>query len=90
MTADLIGASALYSELSEAGFENIRVETLGLDPPAVCVLATKPDGSCRPSPIVLSHALGLVELGRPRAHRREGFLGRRAHHTQHPMRRRLT
>jgi hypothetical protein len=28
-----------------AGFENIRVETLGLDPPAVYVLATRPDGS---------------------------------------------
>jgi pimeloyl-ACP methyl ester carboxylesterase len=32
-----------------------------------------------PPPVVLSHALGLVELGRSRAHRREGFLGRRAH-----------
>ena len=32
-----------------------------------------------PPPVVLSHAPGLVELGRSRAHRREGFLGRRAH-----------
>ena len=79
MTADLIGASALYSELSEAGFDNIRVETLGLDPPAVCVLATSLMAADAPPPVVLSHALGLVELGRSRAHRREGFLGRRAH-----------
>jgi SAM-dependent methyltransferase len=38
-------ADRLAAQLSEAGFEDIRVETLGLDPPAVCVLATEPDGS---------------------------------------------
>jgi hypothetical protein len=34
----------LAAQLSEAGYEEIRVETLGLDPSAVCVLATQPDG----------------------------------------------
>lgn len=33
-------ADRLATQLSEAGFEEIRVETLSLDPPAVCVLAT--------------------------------------------------
>jgi SAM-dependent methyltransferase len=37
-------ADRLAAQLSEAGFEDIRVETLGLDPPAVCVLAAQPDG----------------------------------------------
>jgi SAM-dependent methyltransferase len=30
--------------LSQAGFEDLRIETLALDPPAVCVLATHPPG----------------------------------------------
>ena len=38
-------ADRLAAQLSEAGFEDIRVETLGLDPPAVCVLAAQPDGN---------------------------------------------
>lgn len=38
-------ADRLAAQLSEAGFEDIRVETLGLDPPAVCVLATRPDAN---------------------------------------------
>jgi len=38
-------ADRLAAQLSEAGFADIRVETLGLDPPAVCVLATRPDGN---------------------------------------------
>jgi SAM-dependent methyltransferase len=33
----------LVAHLSEAGFKEIRVETLRLDPPAVCVLATRHD-----------------------------------------------
>jgi acetylornithine deacetylase/succinyl-diaminopimelate desuccinylase-like protein len=37
-------ADRLAAQLSEAGFEDIRVETLGLDPPAVCLLAAQPDG----------------------------------------------
>ena len=37
-------ADRLAAQLSQAGFEDMRVETLGLDPPAVCVLATQPDG----------------------------------------------
>jgi ubiquinone/menaquinone biosynthesis C-methylase UbiE len=37
-------ADRLAAQLSEAGFENVRVETLGLDPPAVCVLASQPAG----------------------------------------------
>jgi SAM-dependent methyltransferase len=32
----------LAAQLSEAGFEIARVEMLGLDPPAACVLATRP------------------------------------------------
>jgi SAM-dependent methyltransferase len=35
-------ADRLAAQLSEAGFEDIRVETLALDPPAVCVLAAQP------------------------------------------------
>jgi SAM-dependent methyltransferase len=34
----------LASQLSEAGFTIVRVETLDLDPPAVCVLATRARG----------------------------------------------
>ena len=34
----------LAAQLSAAGFTVVRVETLDLDPPAVCVLATQPDG----------------------------------------------
>lgn len=34
----------LAAKLSEAGFVNIRIETLNLDPPAVCALATQPGG----------------------------------------------
>lgn len=33
----------LAGQLSDAGFESIRIEALELDPPAVCVLATQPD-----------------------------------------------
>jgi SAM-dependent methyltransferase len=40
----------LRARLSEAGFDDTRVETLGVDPPAVCVLATQPRGAMpRPS-----------------------------------------
>ena len=35
-------ADELAALLSDAGFEDARVETLELDPPAVCVLATRP------------------------------------------------
>jgi SAM-dependent methyltransferase len=35
----------LAAQLTEAGFDEIRVETLGLDPPAVCVLATATGGN---------------------------------------------
>ena len=35
-------ADELAALLSEAGFEALRVETLDLDPPAVCVLASRP------------------------------------------------
>ena len=35
----------LALQLSDAGFEDLRVETLDLDPPAVCVLATHPRGN---------------------------------------------
>lgn len=35
-------ANELAARLSEAGFENPRTHTLDLDPPAVCVLATRP------------------------------------------------
>jgi SAM-dependent methyltransferase len=38
-------ADRLAVQLSDAGFEHIRVETLDLDPPAVCVLATHRHGS---------------------------------------------
>jgi ubiquinone/menaquinone biosynthesis C-methylase UbiE len=38
-------ADRLAVQLTEAGFEDIRIDTLGLDPPAVCVLATQPDGN---------------------------------------------
>jgi ubiquinone/menaquinone biosynthesis C-methylase UbiE len=38
-------ADRLAGQLSEAGFEDIRAETLGLNPPAVCVLATPPVSS---------------------------------------------
>jgi SAM-dependent methyltransferase len=34
-------ADRLAALLSDAGFEDVRVETLGLDPPAVCVLAAQ-------------------------------------------------
>jgi SAM-dependent methyltransferase len=37
-------ADILAARLSDAGFEDPRVETLDLDPPAVCVLATRPRG----------------------------------------------
>jgi ubiquinone/menaquinone biosynthesis C-methylase UbiE len=37
-------ADKLAALLSDAGFENPRIETLELDPPAVCVLATRPGG----------------------------------------------
>lgn len=36
----LAAADRLAAQLSEAGFGDIRVEMLGLNPPAVCVLAT--------------------------------------------------
>jgi SAM-dependent methyltransferase len=39
------GGDRLRGHLSEAGFEHIRVETLGLKPPAACVLAARPDGT---------------------------------------------
>jgi SAM-dependent methyltransferase len=42
--ASAAAADRLAAQLSEAGFADIRVETLALDPPAVCVLATQPDG----------------------------------------------
>ncbi|MFP3901361.1 MAG: class I SAM-dependent methyltransferase [Acidimicrobiia bacterium] len=35
-------ADELAALLSDAGFEDLRFETLDLDPPAVCVLATQP------------------------------------------------
>lgn len=38
-------ADELAARLSEAGFENIRFETLALDPPAACVLATRPSSA---------------------------------------------
>jgi SAM-dependent methyltransferase len=34
----------LAAQLSNAGFTAVRIETLNLDPPAVCVLATQPHG----------------------------------------------
>jgi hypothetical protein len=34
----------LAALLSDAGFDNPRIETLDLDPPAVCVLATRHRG----------------------------------------------
>jgi len=34
-------ADRLAAQLCEAGFENVRVETLDLNPPAVCVLAAR-------------------------------------------------
>jgi SAM-dependent methyltransferase len=37
-------AGELAARLSDAGFEDTRVHTLDLDPPAVCVLATRADG----------------------------------------------
>ena len=37
-------ADKLAARLSDAGFEDPRIETLDLDPPAVCVLATHPRG----------------------------------------------
>jgi SAM-dependent methyltransferase len=37
-------ADTLAALLSDAGFEDPRIETLDLDPPAVCVLATRPRG----------------------------------------------
>ena len=37
-------AAELSALLSQAGFENLRVETLELNPPAVCVLAAHPRG----------------------------------------------
>jgi SAM-dependent methyltransferase len=37
-------ADKLAALLSDAGFEDPRIETLDLDPPAVCVLATRPRG----------------------------------------------
>jgi SAM-dependent methyltransferase len=37
-------ADELAARLSDAGFEDPRIETLGLDPPAVCVLATRAPG----------------------------------------------
>jgi ubiquinone/menaquinone biosynthesis C-methylase UbiE len=37
-------ADRLAAQLSDAGFTVVRVETLNLDPPAVCVLATQPHG----------------------------------------------
>jgi SAM-dependent methyltransferase len=38
-------AERLSAQLTEAGFQDIHVEMLDLDPPAVCVLATQPDGN---------------------------------------------
>jgi SAM-dependent methyltransferase len=35
-------ADRLAVQLSDAGFADPRIETLDLDPPAVCVLATRP------------------------------------------------
>lgn len=35
-------ADELAALLSEAGFENVRFDTLDLEPPAACVLATRP------------------------------------------------
>jgi hypothetical protein len=37
-------ADKLAALLSDAGFEDPRIETLALDPPAVCVLATRQRG----------------------------------------------
>lgn len=37
-------ADTLAALLSDAGFASPRIETLDLDPPAVCVLATRPPG----------------------------------------------
>lgn len=37
-------AEELAAQLSEAGFVDLRIETLSLEPPAVCVLATRPSG----------------------------------------------
>lgn len=37
-------ADELAAQLSDAGFQDLRVETLDLDPPAVCVLATHARG----------------------------------------------
>lgn len=44
-TTSAVAVNWLAAQLTEAGFEDIRVETLDLDPPAVCVLATERDGS---------------------------------------------
>jgi SAM-dependent methyltransferase len=38
------GGDRLAAQLSDAGFTVLRVDTLELDPPAVCVLATQPRG----------------------------------------------
>lgn len=37
-------ADELAAQLSAAGFDDLRIETLGLEPPAVCVLAIRPGG----------------------------------------------
>jgi ubiquinone/menaquinone biosynthesis C-methylase UbiE len=38
----------LAAMLSQAGFEDLRIETLELDPPVVCVLAGRPTSVARP------------------------------------------
>lgn len=47
-TAETSAAAAaeLATVLSQAGFEDLRFETLGLDPPAACVLAAWPAEAC--------------------------------------------
>jgi len=42
-------ADELAAVLSKAGYEDPRIETLDLDPPAVCVLAARPRGDLMPS-----------------------------------------
>ena len=44
-TTSAAAADELATLLSDAGFEDLRTETLDLDPPAVCVLATRSRGA---------------------------------------------
>jgi SAM-dependent methyltransferase len=41
-TTSAAAAAELSTRLSDAGFADVRVETLQLEPPAVCVLAVRP------------------------------------------------